>query len=413
MSHDVLTEIRGRPTAIDTGADLNNVTECGLYSVVNPVNGVGTGQYILRVLAGPVAGVSCTVQQLTGLADAVVSTRVSNGGTWTAWAAGGGAGVDITADADDFVFSDGADALTGTLGEFYWDQTAGRPVSVPGLVVGGTSAGVPPDAPASSEHSVVYTQIYGNVGAPAAMGSNGVPMPLAHHPAQKMMSLIYPNGGSMGMLGGTQNTQGTQAAGTLATTSKRTSMFRSQFSSAASTNSKAGNASNANHIHRGNSAGRGGFTVHMTFALATVNAAGNQGFFGVCNVSNDPLASDIATETDLFGIGFNDGDTNMSLVYNDGSGNAVVTGLGADFPYAADAIYYLRIHCEPNSSDMHYYVQNVESGVYTSGTISADLPTNTVFMRAHAGLTSGSSSAAVVLDIMNIYVEAPIMFYAS
>jgi hypothetical protein len=71
------------------------------------------------------------------------------------------------------------------------------------------------------------------------------------------------------------------------------------------------------------------------------------------------------------------GESNWMFRHNDGSGSptAVDTGLA----HAGNKVYDMRIFCPPNGSTIYWWIQEV-NGSSASGSVTTDLPTNTVLM---------------------------------
>lgn len=152
---------------------------------------------------------------------------------------------------------------------------------------------------------------------------------------------------------------------------------------------------------RGNTAGAGGFLLWTRVALHLANLHtrymfGLQATLGAFN--NEPS---VVTNTVYFGADNGaSGQTTMHVCSNDTSGSATCTDLGSNYPTTtADAIYDLWLAAAPNSSTIEYYINRLDVANSTQGTISSDLPQNTVQLSfiaevnvADGGVVGGSGA---------------------
>lgn len=200
---------------------------------------------------------------------------------------------------------------------------------------------------------------------------------------------------------------GTSAtARTLASSSLRESIPYAGYPSSASAGSSAQVHSPRNFCYLGNAAGRGGFTLSIRFCLESASSPATQrSFFGlfvpatIGNVEPDTL-------TNIIGIGALAGDANFSVIHNDGSGTATKVALGANFPArSTDNVYELTLDSVANSGIVSYTLTCLDSGEVASGTISSDLPANTVFMAPVAWTNNGSTASAAAFGLMQVIGE--------
>lgn len=146
---------------------------------------------------------------------------------------------------------------------------------------------------------------------------------------------------------------------------------------------------------RGNTASAGGFLWWGRGGLVDTNTNTRHahGLFArnsVLIANADPNA-----ELDTVYFGCNQGDTNFSICSNDGSGTATCNTLGASFPCTTDGAYYdFWLTAAPNGGVINYYIERLDTPAQVSGSITSDLPTNTVQMNWHMWLNNGSNNEA-------------------
>ena len=198
--------------------------------------------------------------------------------------------------------------------------------------------------------------------------------------------------------------------GTLSTvdstiTNYRTMMKRNVLTSAASAGSIAHvrTASYAGSVVRGNASNIGGFFYKYTFAVETSVASSRQ-FVGLRNLTTTPTTgTEPSTFVNCIILGWDSGDTNMQIMHNDASGTCTKIDLGASFPAnTANTVYTLYLFSEPNGSAIYYEVRRRDSAAVASGTLSTDLPANTVFMVHHHYGDNGPTAAAIPLNIIKL-----------
>jgi hypothetical protein len=189
---------------------------------------------------------------------------------------------------------------------------------------------------------------------------------------------------------------GTLSTPALATTNHVTSTRRTLITGAATAGAVAFIRSAALMCWRGNAANRGGFQEVMRFATETL-VAGQRGFFGLSdlganNAANvDPLTS---TAGNKIGVAFNLNTGNLQLINNAAGTLPTVLDLGANFPISTTNLYELVLAALPNSAGVDYAVTNKATGFSVSGTLTANIPANTVFMAPIQWMTNNATAAA-------------------
>lgn len=212
----------------------------------------------------------------------------------------------------------------------------------------------------------------------------------------------------VGFASSTYNVMGRAAAGTAtgtaaspgawAATDARTRMAWVQHPAAAATNTNAGLRAPSAMVWRGSSAGLGGWYWQGAIALNSVTAAARV-FVGlratpgtVLSATNDPN-----TALDTVYIGANSADANLSICSNDNSSTATCTTLGASFPKSSTKAYDVAFWAAPNGSSIGYWIRDIVVGTEATGTVSSDLPRNTVQLGWDFNInTAGTATASTV-----------------
>jgi hypothetical protein len=242
------------------------------------------------------------------------------------------------------------------------------------------------------------------------MGSDGIDHHLQSILALNMFGTIRPSGGASapfieGAAFGTN--VGTWSHPAPTSTNLGTSVPRSVLTSAATAPSFSSTLLSVARVWRGNAAGLGGFFYVQRIKLDTMQA-GQRGFFGL----NDDLAAatniDPTTTTaqNKVGLAFALNTGNWKLINNAAASAPTVLDLGASFPLNTTDMIELILYCPPNGSTVGYRVQNMSSGVISSGTLSTNLPANTAFLAPKMWMTNNATAASVAFSIYSATWEA-------
>jgi hypothetical protein len=158
---------------------------------------------------------------------------------------------------------------------------------------------------------------------------------------------------------------------------------------------------------------------------ASLQCAGDSGFFAVFRfgtasaVATQRLAVGLwtataATNTSIepsaivngIWIGNDLADTNLQLMYNDGSGTASKINLGSNFvKNQAEGIYELTLFCKPADTTIYYRVKRLDASGEVSGSLTTDIPAINTFLCPHFYLNNGGTASAVTLDFYRYYLE--------
>jgi len=214
------------------------------------------------------------------------------------------------------------------------------------------------------------------------------------------MATILPLPGSLSAYGVCGfGTTGTFAAEAMSTSSLAVALMRTMLGTGASAGALAGIGTNKGQFVRGNAAGIGGYAILHRFAGETFQA-GQRGFFGHCDgVNGTPALANIdpttSTTTGKVGIGFNTNSGNWQLIHNTAGAAPTVTDLGATLPLNTTDVMSLLLWAEANGSDVGYLVSNETTGAAVTGSITTNLPGNTVFQNPWYWWTNNATAANV------------------
>lgn len=210
-------------------------------------------------------------------------------------------------------------------------------------------------------------------------------------------------------LGITAGVTGSSGAVALGTGSYFAQINRLSINTAASSGASATLRNNGLIVYRGNASGRGGFffTSRGGIGSASSNATLRwwTGLYGtnsaIGNVEPDTLL-------DMVGFGINAGETTIRFYTNDGAGTASRTDLGAKFPANALStdMYTFEIWCAPNASEIFWRCTRENTGDVASGSVSSNLPTNTVFMHPQAWINTGTTATGCSWHFSKITLES-------
>ena len=194
------------------------------------------------------------------------------------------------------------------------------------------------------------------------------------------------------VLGAVWSAAGTNTSPTKATTTIHTFMNRAEILRTTNSTTNLASLYSASLTHGfGNVAGMGGFYYHGVFGPATgCSNTTHRGFFGMRGSVALPSDVDPSTLTNVFGIAWDDDDSNVQFMHNDASGTCTKVDLGSNFPVAtADRtnVYRLYMYAEPNTTTVYYKVVDLTDGDVYVGSATTNLPSNTQ-MFCPAGIMS-------------------------
>lgn len=147
---------------------------------------------------------------------------------------------------------------------------------------------------------------------------------------------------------------------------------------------------------RGNAAGAGGFLLWLRASIR--GAAFHQRWaFGAFNTTSLLVnTADPDTATDSVYIGCNTTDTNLGVCSNDNVGLATCSTLGGNFPCnTSGAFYDFWFYSPPNGDHISYAIQRLDTPANAAGSITSDLPRNTVQMNWQMWGNSGDAGSTI------------------
>ncbi len=164
----------------------------------------------------------------------------------------------------------------------------------------------------------------------------------------------------------------------------------------------------------GNSAGVGGFFLAFLHVSIVANSDSVVliGPFGDTSVVGlNPPAAALNTFQNTWGIGADTGDTNLQAFTVDntgGVGHITKTDLGIAKSGIGSRVYDIFLYAAPNASQVQYRLIRRDAAGDVSGSISATMPSSTVFMGVHIGVSyqgAGTPPAAAGYDIRAVWNE--------
>lgn len=203
---------------------------------------------------------------------------------------------------------------------------------------------------------------------------------------------------------------GTHTAQALNSTDSLGQSTRNRFVSATTSNAGAGLRGDAALWWRGNNTTRGGFFHVVTFGFqAQANTTGTRAFVGLAALTTLATAGEPSALIDMVGIGWDAADAgtgNIFFMHNDGTGTATKVDLGASFVRQNGARYTLSLYAPASTSEVFYHLQiHGNTGTVASGSVTTNLPTNTVALCTHCEVGTAASAAAIAVEIAEIYTE--------
>lgn len=249
-----------------------------------------------------------------------------------------------------------------------------------------------------------------NIRTPFANFINGTISELPNRSAFRLGSWI-PRGNSttidtIGMLPPTA--VGTATARNWANTSLLTRMKRLGYVSASGSTGQLTEAYAAGLQFCGGASTDGGIIFQTIFTItdgATVSGA--RSVFGMVGTASALTNAEPTALTNVIAVAQVAADTNMRLIWNDGSGTASSLDLGSNFPMTAGNTYEFGFVWQPGASTVQWAVYKVNgdtagadvNSYFVSGELSSDLPALTQGLAPHAFRTNNGQTLAVEFDL--------------
>jgi hypothetical protein len=164
---------------------------------------------------------------------------------------------------------------------------------------------------------------------------------------------------------------------------------------------------NATMLRLGQIGGAGGLYVRALVRNATGGAtATTRGFFGLRNGSAAPTDVDPSTLLAIVGLGWDKGDANLSIIYNDASGTASKYTLGSSFPRpTADRsqAWDLTILSD-GQGNVYWAVISLATRATASGVLTTDLPGPSALLTFLAYISVGGTSSVIGMGVSMIEI---------
>lgn len=390
----------GNVTAASFTGDGSGLTNIGNASLANSAVIIGTTSVSLGATAATISGLtSLTTGTLTATGSASVGGSLSVAGGISGNVSGNATGIS-----------------GGSAGEVLYQIAADTTGFAAGVLIDTNgslqlSSAVTPVTPSAATTMGLFAVNNAGRNIPSFVNSAGDPVPLQSHFGHKSVFGWYgvANSNSFTLHGATApSVTGSTASRSVTTTSFFTSLRRIGFASGAGSGSSLDVYSPNLLFWRGNAAGRGGFYAVFRFGVADgLTVANSRMFVGLCASATAIGNVNPSTLLNMVGVGCESGATTLSIYTNDSSGTAVEVSLGASFPSQSLStdVYELVLYCAANDSSIGYEVTNLTSGANAQGVITTQLPTNTQLLSPHFWRNNGTTSRAVGLDIVSLYIE--------
>lgn len=165
---------------------------------------------------------------------------------------------------------------------------------------------------------------------------------------------------------------------------------------------KIGDASLAEH---------GGFVYRQTVGVAIdATNATHRAFIGMSAATAAPTDVTLSTLVNVLGVGWDSGDANVSVVYNDAAGAPTKIDLGASFPRPTASwasMWAIEFYAVAGTSQrVKYCIKNLMNDAVATGEITSDLPATNVYLTPRGWMGSGGTSAAVGLSFAHLKIDS-------
>jgi len=194
---------------------------------------------------------------------------------------------------------------------------------------------------------------------------------------------------------------GTASAISITNTSIVNRTIRTQIPTSSTVGTKAGirTASLRHSVGQGFS-----FSVGWCIQDASyvVGAKQFHGLLPISTLSTINNLVDVSSLINFIGVGSDALDTNLQIFHNDASGTASKIDLGANFPAnrtvgaVLDKFYVFDLYNEYDSMEVKYRITDRVTGNTTQGTLTTDLPLDTVLLAPQSIRTNGATALATV-----------------
>lgn len=265
----------------------------------------------------------------------------------------------------------------------------------------GATPAVPPASPGDLRF---FARKRANRRLPWFIGPSGLDSPIQPALFGNALTMWLPGTGTTAALsfGVNWTVAATQAHPAIATTNLHTQMRRATFSTSTTAGNAAGVRAAAACCWRGNAAGLGGFYFFARFGFTTV-ISGMQFLVGL-SAQSGALAGEPSAINNTIAIGKDAADTNMQLIFRDGTATTKVN-LGA--APAVDQVYDVHLFCPPNGSTIGARVTRLNDNAVLADDTShtANIVQNAALLFPRAEVRNGTTAAVAAISLARIYLE--------
>ncbi len=159
----------------------------------------------------------------------------------------------------------------------------------------------------------------------------------------------------------------------------------------------------------GDVANVGGFTLTFRWGIGDAAVVANARMFVGLRAAVSAIGNvEPSTLLNVIGVGCDAGAGTLHLMHGDAATAATPTDLGANFPTNTQStdVYELVLRAKPNATTVDYLVTRRNTGHTATGTISANLPANTLVSAPQFWRNNGATALAVDLAFMGFYGES-------
>lgn len=264
------------------------------------------------------------------------------------------------------------------------------------------------NTPSANTVTVFGKSVGGRI-LPAFIGPSGLDATLQPHIGRNKIALVTPNGGdtTVSTVGLALTATGTATAAATAATNRYTWIRKIEYLvTVANTGAVAGFYSTIANFARGTGTD-GGFHYVCRFGPSTgVTTATRRLFVGMAASVAAPTDVGPSTLVNVIGVGYENTDTNIQIIHNDGAGTATKVNTGIVKPSADRAIAYeLALFSPPGAAYVDYQFTQLNASTVFSGKIEADLPATGTFLAPRGYVSAGGTSSVIGLGLMSLYIE--------
>jgi hypothetical protein len=218
----------------------------------------------------------------------------------------------------------------------------------------------------------------------------------------------FPGATTLQGRGITLTATGTATAYTVANTSRIAAIPAVEaLVTTAGTTAVAGFRINALPFRLGQIDGAGFLYVRTLVRNATGGStATTRGFFGLRGSSAAPTDANPSSLANIVGLGWDSGDSNLSIIHNDASGTASKVSLGSDFPRPTvdrSQAWDFTILSD-GEGNVYWAVRSLANGAAASGTITTDIPAGNTLLTFLAYISVGGTNSVIGVGVSMVEI---------